>query len=380
MDRPKYNKANSFEGIRGRGADPAASRRRLEGLRAGLPAAPPTDAFGRIVRRALDALLDATLAGPAFCLGAQGEAEMAHLEDRDLPRFLFYRYRYDVFPSTKELDDFPPCLQVEPSSRCNYRCVFCYQTDREFTNPANGHMGSMPLDLFRRVIDQAQGRCEAVTLASRGEPLGCPDIEKMLEYVRGKFLAFKINTNASFLDERLTHALLKLETGTVVFSADAAAEPLYSQLRVHGNLERVLENVRRFQDIRAKQYPRSRVLTRVSGVRYTASQSLDDMEKVWGALVDQVAFVNYNPWENVYRAPPSGVESPCSDLWRRMFVWADGRVNPCDVDYRSTLSVGDAPRDALSRLWTGEAYRALRNDHLEGRRSKRSPCVNCTVL
>ena len=27
---------------------------------------------------------------------------------------------------------------------------------------------------------------------------------------------------------------------------------------------------------------------------------LEDMGKFWGNLVDQVAFVNYIPWENVY--------------------------------------------------------------------------------
>jgi MoaA/NifB/PqqE/SkfB family radical SAM enzyme len=93
-------------------------------------------------------------------------------------------------------------------------------------------MGSMSLDLFREVIDEAEGKCEAVTLASRGEPLMCRDIDKMLDYMKGKFLASKINTNAWFLDENKAHALLAANLGTIVFSVDAAEEPLYSQMRV----------------------------------------------------------------------------------------------------------------------------------------------------
>ncbi len=165
---------------------------------------------------------------------------MANVADDELGRYLFYRYRYDVFPVTHEVDRFPPCLQVEPTSICNYRCVFCYQTDPELTSPRNGQMGMMSFDVFKQVIDQAAGECEALTLASRGEPLMARDIDQMIAYAGGKFLAFKINTNAWFLDERKAHTILQADPSTLVFSADAASEPLYSQLRVNGRLDRVL--------------------------------------------------------------------------------------------------------------------------------------------
>ena len=249
-----------------------------------------------------------------------------------------------------------------------------------FTTKNSGHMGTMSLETFQRLIDQAEGHGEAVTLASRGEPLLCPDIEEMLAYVRGKFLALKLNTNAWRLDERRAHAILQAEPNTVVFSADAASEPAYSQLRVGGNLECVRKNIERFRDLRATQYPRSRTITRVSGVQVPATPRMEEMETFWGALVDQVAFVKYNPWENTYERPLNEITTPCSDLWRRMFVWWDGTVNPCDVDYKSTLAVGNANDDSLSCLWTGETYTALRATHLARRRSATSPCNRCTVV
>ena len=112
--------------------------------------------------------------------------EINRIDDTDLPRYLYYRYRYEIFPQRLQLDDFPPCLQIEPTSICNYRCPFCYQIDEEFTQKSNGMMGMMSLDLFKRIIDQTEGQCEAVTLASRGEPLICPDIEHMIRYAGGK--------------------------------------------------------------------------------------------------------------------------------------------------------------------------------------------------
>ena len=318
--------------------------------------------------------------GIQFEIHPNVEEEIRRIPQSDLLRYLFYRYRYEIFPQRKVLDDFPPCLQIEPTSVCNYRCVFCYQTDNAFTLRRNGHMGMMDLDLFKSLIDQAQGHCEAVTLASRGEPLVCRDIEAMLSYCRDKFLGFKMNTNASLLDERRCHAILQSGMTTLVFSADAAAEPLYSQLRVGGKLHRVVANIRKFQEIRAKHYPDSRLITRVSGVKVQDDQDLDEMEAFWGELVDQVAFVAYNPWENTYLMPVNDLSTPCSDLWRRMFVWFDGTVNPCDVDYKSTLSVGNAREQSLSEIWQSKAYGRLREAHLSGRRCAVSPCNRCTLV
>ena len=306
--------------------------------------------------------------------------EINQLDDADLPRYLFYRYRYETFPQKLELDDFPPCLQIEPASICNYRCLFCYQIDEEFTRKSNGMMGMMSLDLFKRLIDQAEGKCEAVTLASRGEPLICPDIEPMIKYTGGKFLALKLNTNAWFLDEKLCHTILEAQVNTVVFSADAASEPTYSKLRVNGSLKKVYDNIKLFREIREKHFPKSKVITRVSGVKVPGTDKLEDMEKFWGELVDQVAFVKYNPWENSYDQPINDTKEPCSDLWRRMFVWWDGKVNPCDVDFKSHLNTGNALSEDLSDLWQSSSYMALREKHKNKLRSLCEPCNRCTFI
>ena len=136
------------------------------------------------------------------------------------------------------IDDYPPFLQIEPTYICNYRCVFCYQTDNFFNKRSNGFMGHMTLDVFKKIIDQAEGHIEFISLASRGEPLLCPDIKKMLSYTKDKFLNLKINTNASLLDEKMSYAILESGVRTLVFSADAADGALYSKLRVNGKLEK----------------------------------------------------------------------------------------------------------------------------------------------
>ncbi len=306
--------------------------------------------------------------------------EINRLSDEDLPRYLLYRYRYDVYPQQYIVADFPPCVQIEPTSICNYRCVFCYQTDQTFNKNSQGHMGHMPFELFRDIVDQTQGKTEAVSLASRGEPLLCPDIEQMLEYIAGKFLGLKINTNAWLLDEKMAHVLLQANINTIVFSADATEESLYRKLRVGGKLDRVLDNIRKFREIQLQHYPDSNVITRVSGVYVSEEQDLKKMQDFWGDLVDQVVFVKYNPWENAYDQPENDVREPCSDLWRRTFVWFDGKVNPCDVDYKSIMVLGNVREHSLESIWKSEGYARLREAHLQNQRSSLFPCNRCYVV
>lgn len=306
--------------------------------------------------------------------------EIVSLEEKDILKYLYHRYRYEVFPKQKLLDEYPPYLQIEPSSICNYRCVFCFMTDPSFNTKKSGHMGTMSFDLFKEIIDQAQGNIEFISLASRGEPMACKDIDKMLEYTVDKFLNLKINTNASLLNEKKIHSILKGGVKTLVFSADAADEKLYSKLRVNGKLNIVLKNIELFNKIKNNEYPKSNIITRVSGVKFSKEQNFNEMVSLWGDLVDQIAFVDYNPWENSYNKAPNNISEPCSDLWRRMFVWWDGIINPCDVDYKSYLSPASILNTNLKNSWLSPAYQALRLKHVQKNRKILNPCRACHTI
>jgi wyosine [tRNA(Phe)-imidazoG37] synthetase (radical SAM superfamily) len=382
--RPVYQKQNSFFEIRHQEKSTlAATLTRIANIRQrddliGEMSLAHRQIFNQVCKDLLD--LDMSEKPSQFTLSPNVVDEIATYSDFDLPRYLVHRYRYEIYPHLKILDEYPPYLQIEPSSVCNFRCIFCFETDPTFTDKSNGFMGQMTLDLFKHIIDQAEGNVEFLSLASRGEPMICKDIVPMLEYTQGKFLNLKLNTNASLLDEEKCHAILAGGVKTIVFSADAAEEPLYSKFRVNGKLSVILKNIELFQKIRQTDYPNLPVITRVSGVKFSDEQDLDSMQKVWGRLVDQVAFVQYNPWENVYNQPANRIDKACSDLWRRMFVWWDGKANPCDVDYKSTLSQGSIKEFDLSELWQSSGYKDLRADHINSKRESRKPCSACTVI
>jgi len=312
-----------------------------------------------------------------YILSGHELVEFENIHDWEVFRYLVYRYKYNMYPNLKIFDEYPPSIQLEITSVCNFRCVFCYQADKSFSNRDSGFMGNMEFNLFKKVIDELEGNVESITIASRGEPTLHKNFEEMIKYTNGKFLATKINTNASLLNEKKIHTILSNDIQTIVFSIDAADKELYEKLRVNGKFDKTLRNIENFVNIKEKQYPNSRLITRISGVKVNEMQNIEEMEKIWSPFADIVAFTNYTPWESTYENPINDLKDPCTELWRRLFVWWDGKVNPCDYDYKSSLSQWNASKDSVSDIWNSEFYNQMRDNHLSQGRSKYEPCVRC---
>ena len=312
-----------------------------------------------------------------YILKNQELLEIQNKKGSELIRYLIYRYKYNKFPELKIIEDYPPNLQIEISSICNLRCVMCYQKDKTFSSKSNGFMGYMDFGLFKKIIDEVEGKLEAITFASRGEPTLNPELEKFLKYSEGKFLGLKLNTNATILSEKIINILLSSDLETLVFSIDAANKEMYEKIRVNANFEKIIKNLEMFHKIKNKNYKKSKLKIRISGVLINDKQNLKEIKNFYSGLADEFAFVNYNPWESAYENEINDIEEPCSDLWRRMFVWWDGNVNQCDYDYKSTLSVWNAKSMSIRDIWNSEIYNDLRNRHLTKNRKKIEPCARC---
>ena len=163
----------------------------------------------------------------------------------------------------------------------------------------------------------------------------------------------------------------------MVFSIDAASKELYEKLRVNGKFEKTIKNVERFNEIKAKHYPNSRLVTRISGVKVNEMQDVDSMTEFWSNHADIVAFTNYMPWESSYTNPINDFKLPCTELWRRLFVWWDGKVNPCDYDYKSMLSRWNSNEIKITDIWNSKEYSDMRISHLNESRNELEPCNRC---
>ena len=317
--------------------------------------------------------------GAEFLVSPQEWHWLAKHKQNKWLEYIIYRYQFKIFPEKYKLLESPLYLLIEPTSICNLTCPMCFQSDKTFRKKE--FMGMMDWSLFTNLVDQAKEmNCRAVTLASRGEPLLHKDFGRMLDYLNNaSILDVKINTNATKLTEQMSHDILSSNVSEVVFSLDAATKKIYEEIRQGAKFEEVLDNIRQFQKIREKCYPDSPAITRVSGVKVRDDQNIAEISKFWSEIVDEVTIQSAIHRWDTYNNKIINLKESCRLLWKQMYVWYDGMVNPCDFDYKSYLSVGNAYKNSLKEIWLGGAYDKLRQDHLKNRRGKHVPCDRCPL-
>lgn len=295
-------------------------------------------------------------------------------------KYLAYRYKFCQYPAQKILDHFPIVLVIEPTSICNLRCEMCWWSDKSFTSERS-HMGWMDFGLFKAVVDEASeaGLCSMV-FAGRGEPTLHPDFSKMVAYATQKgIIDVKINTNATKLTDKMARELLEAGPALIVFSIDAHTKESYEEIRRGAKFEEVTKNLKRFTELKKNVFPNSPTLSRVSMVVFKKSQDIEQAKVFWNGLADEFASERATERLGIYESPLRPTEnSPCSFLWERLYILWDGRINPCDEDYKSMLCLGKLDQDhAVRSIWLGEKLQKMRTDHLAKLKNNYSPCNRC---
>ncbi len=292
--------------------------------------------------------------------------------------YIIIRYKFTNFPKNHLDSEIPSHLIVEPVSACNIRCIMCFQVDESFSKNKE-FMGNMNIDLFKKIIDDAEDiGIKAVTLSGRGEPTLNSKFGEMLEYCKGKFFDLKMNTNATRLNEKLMHQIIKSGVTDLVFSVDSYEKDEYESIRVLGIFDDVVKNIKKFKEIN-DSYSDSKCATRVSGVKINEKQNIKKFTDYWKNYVDHVVMVEMSErWDSYNNPTENAGTHPCNFLWGEMYVWYDGKCNPCDVDYKSELQVGNIKENSIKEIWNNEQYRKLRNMHLSGKRNECFPCDRCS--
>ena len=296
-------------------------------------------------------------------------------------KYMIFRYKYHLSGHKKINLGYPPYLLIEPVSTCNLRCPFCFQTDKSFTKKP--FMGVIDFEFFKKVVDQADELGTGmVTIASRGEPTMHKNYVQMLEYLNKKDNIFEVktNTNGTYLNDKICHGIFKNNVAQVVVSSDHYIKEDYERLRLGSNFEKVVKNVDMLFDIRKKYYPDSLTEIRISGIDNERNLDRKKFKEFWIQRSDHVtAGFPLERWNTYENEVLHDVRDPCENLWDRMYVWFDGKVNPCDADYKSYLSYGSAKDYSLKELWNNKVISNLRNAHLKDKRTEINPCDRCGI-
>lgn len=293
--------------------------------------------------------------------------------------FLFHRFRFSYLPKIRVSSKIPAYVLVEPTSICNMRCPMCFQTDKSFTT--KDFMGRIDIDFFKSIVDECYKEgIGAMTLASRGEPTLHPELSEMIDYTKDKVMEMKLNTNASKLSPEISRSILNSSISHLVFSIDSHLKEEYEAIRVGGKFEKVFENVKNFWNMRnSDEFKNKKLRVSVSGVKVYDSQDPVEFSKFWNNFADD-AYLNKveDRWDTYNNSLLPDLIDTCIYPWERLYIWHDGTINPCDVDYKSELSPGNIKQiGGIVKGW--EKLNYLRDAHLNGSRGNVSPCDRCGV-
>ncbi|HEY0366329.1 MAG TPA: radical SAM protein [Pyrinomonadaceae bacterium] len=133
----------------------------------------------------------------------------------------------------------PRRLSVELANICNLHCSYCFRSDE---NLYSSHAEFFPLDLLRRVIDEAQAAANVTRINfTGGEPTLHPQFAETLRLIRDAGLTVSFVTNGWHF-ERVWPALQanRAAVSHVAFSLDGVTREDHDGWRGKGSFDRLV--------------------------------------------------------------------------------------------------------------------------------------------
>jgi MoaA/NifB/PqqE/SkfB family radical SAM enzyme len=299
----------------------------------------------------------------------------------------------------------PASLQVEVTSACNLRCAMCLVRYRP---PVNKIAGALPLDLYRRLLDEVPG-LRRLTLQGLGEPLLSPYLLDMVRLAKARGIEVGFNSNATLLTRRRADELVAAGLDWLHVSLDGARAGTYEAIRDGADFDRVVANLAGLVEAKRAaggdkpwirvvfvamrrnigELPELVDLMGTVGVQEVRVQNLSHdfgdtgdgeyreireytaAEALWATGSDRAATMaafdaarsRAGAHDLLLRLPRlDGEPGPgCTWPWDGAYVTSAGIVQPCCmVMGDDRVALGDLSGASFPDIWTGPAYRDFR--------------------
>ena len=286
----------------------------------------------------------------------------------------------------------PVFFTIETINSCNFRCIYCPQSDQEH-HFVNGR-GIMSLDDFKRIIANLRSSFDVriVSLHRDGEPLLNKRLESYISHLTEQGIYVTVSSNCSLVSEeragRLVGAGLRM-VGTD-FCADA---PLYERLRAKGVWSETYEGIRRLLRAGVEQAADFRVVIKDMATHGTSPRDAEALMARTRALFaewpDRVtvmpvyfhnalgeSLVNLSQGPT---APEQTLYTLCHQPWVNFTIDFAGRVVGCCRDLRSEYVLGNVLEQPAHEIWNGERMMNLRKALSDKRPQDIGICKACDV-
>jgi radical SAM protein with 4Fe4S-binding SPASM domain len=288
----------------------------------------------------------------------------------------------------------PWAASIEPTTSCNLRCTECPTGMQTLSRPK----GNMSLDVFRKILDKLSPDLFYLTLYFQGEPLLNPQFTEMVALARSRRIFVSTSTNGHFLDDRNVEKIIQSGLSHLVISMDGTDQQTYEKYRVNGNIQTVINGIKRLTDAKKTAKTSSPFIElQFLVLRHNEHQVSQMREFAREADVDKLSFKSaqvYNFEEGSliiptlkgksrYRQLPDGswvmarkIRNRCHRIWSSLVVTWDGKVVPCCYDKNADFPTGNLLEDSLDRIWKNQVAQSFRRK-LISNRTDIPICRNC---
>lgn len=160
----------------------------------------------------------------------------------------------------------------------------------------------MDLSLFKKIINEIPHKLVSLWLQKDGEPLLHPQIDKMINFIKDKKIAsrLEIYTNGVFLSKKISEGLIKVGLDSLVISLDAFDEIKYQKLKGKDEYLKILKNIDNFLKTRKRLKSNLPILT----IKTIEMNNKDNQEKFlnfWRTKAENVIVQPLHEWEGSIR-------------------------------------------------------------------------------
>jgi MoaA/NifB/PqqE/SkfB family radical SAM enzyme len=303
-----------------------------------------------------------------------------------------------------ELKGQPYLLIIDPCNYCDLRCPLCPTGYGGLGRPQK----MLSLEHFKQYFDPLADYLFEATMHNWGESLLNRHVFSMIEHAQSRNVGTNLSTNFSATTSSDLDDLLECGLEYLIVSMDGTSAESYSQYRIRGHFENVLNNLNEIVARRNRRRLKTPVVEwQFIVMRHNEHEFAEAQVLAKKIGVDLLRFIPVGmPFDTVDRtavaekwypvtvrgrAYTPDVElqfgqankpSPCFYLYRSMVINPDGGVSPCCVVYNRATDFGQLPVADIKQFWNNDRYQSARALFSPREASRRVPtvCEGCDIF
>lgn len=270
----------------------------------------------------------------------------------------------------------PSVAYVDPGNICSLHCPLCTTG----INQPGRRKGMMDFSVCRGIVEQLKSYLFFVRLYNWGEPFLNKDIFEMIGYIHSRKIGTIVNSNLNFHDDGLLEKIIVSGLDYLIVSLDGTTQQSYAAYRRGGNLDLVMENIRKLLAMRKRA---GRHLPKIEWLFVINRKNLPEVEAAKKIAVEMgvdtlffttcldalaltkmrnapsPAFVEFGLDEG-HEYFSGLLQGTCPSLYNRMVFNWDGGVSPCCALDDVQTDFGNVTEVPVAQVWNNPQYRSAR--------------------